>query len=215
MKIIGKVFLVCCCSALLACSNVTENKGGSASENPAETTYSSETASSEAPTSSIESSEEKIYAASWTLTGDALEKTEQSNYLNDFEFSIVDADGDPVSFYGDYVQQGTGEYKGMMQLKKNGDGLLECRTLLNGTVTLDVYKKTSTYNSEDHDFTGVPDFFVSTDLASWNVVEGNTEEGSSNNRIYTFEVTNGYFKFATKTANALYLNSVSFSPRSL
>ncbi len=212
MKIIGKAILLCCCSALLACSNAAENKTGSASENPAETSYSSKIADSEESTLPLESSEEKIHAASWKLTGDALEETKESKYLEDFEFSISDDGGSPVSFYGDYVQQGNGEYEGMMQFKKNGIGLLECRTLLNGVVTLDVYKKVSTYGGEDHDFTGVPDFYVSNDLTSWNALKGSEEEGPSNNLLYTFEVANAYFKFTTKTGNALYLNSVSFSP---
>ena len=212
MKIIEKTFLLWCCSVLLACSNAAENKTVSASENPAETLYSSNIADNEESTAPLGSSEEKIYAASWKLTSDALEETKESKYLEDFEFSISDEGGNSVSFYGDYIQQGNGEYEGMMQFKKNGIGLLECRTLLNGVVTLSVYKKVSTYGGEDHDFTGVPDFYVSNDLTSWNAVNGNKEEGSSNNLLYAFEVTNAYFKFTTKTGNALYLNSASFSP---
>ncbi len=210
MKIIGKAFLIFCCSTLLSCSGVSENKTDSASKNPAETLYSSETVDGEL-TSSIATSKEKTCSASWTLTSDALEETKESKYLEDFEFSILDDDGDPVSFHGDYVQQGNGEYEGMMQFKKSGAGLLECRTLLNGIVTLDVYKKTPTFSGEDHDFTGVPDFYVSSDLISWSALTGNKED-SSTNCLYTFKVTDAYFMFTTKTGNALYLNSVSFSP---
>ena len=229
MRILGKVSLLCCCAALLACSNSSENNGGSASENPAETAYSCEivtseesTTSSEEPTSlskatipSSESSDNVVHTAGWTLTSEALEETKESTYLEDFEFTVSDSEGDSISFYGDYIQQGLGEYVGMIQLKKDGTGVIECRSLLNGAVTLDVYKRTKYFNSEDHDYTGVPDFYVSSDLTNWNAVEGSKEEGSSNNLIYTFKVTNAYFKFTTKTGNALYLNSVSFSSTKL
>ena len=212
MRILGKVSLLCCCAALLACSNSSGNSGGSASENPAETAYSCEIVTSEEASPSSEPSDE---TATWSLTSDALEETKESTYLEDFEFTVSDSDGDSISFYGDYIQRGLGEYVGMIQLKKEGAGVIECRSLLNGTVTLDVYKRTKYYNSEDHDFTGVPDFYVSSDLTNWNAVEGNKDEGSSNNLIYTFEVANAYFKFTTKTGNALYLNSVSFSSTKL
>ena len=212
MRILGKVSLLCCCAALLACSNSSGNSGGSASENPAETAYSCEIVTSEEASPSSEPSDE---TATWSLTSDALEETKESTYLEDFEFTVSDSEGDSISFYGDYIQQGLGEYVGMIQLKKDGTGVIECRSLLNGTVTLDVYKRTKYFNSEDHDYTGVPDFYVSSDLTNWNAVEGSKEEGSSNNLIYTFEVANAYFKFTTKTGNALYLNSVSFSSTKL
>lgn len=219
MRILGKVSLLCCCAALLACSNSSENNGGFASENPAETAYSCEIVTSEESTTlseaTIPSSESFDETATWSLTSDALEETKESTYLEDFEFTVSDSDGDSISFYGDYIQRGQGEFEGMIQLKKDGTGVIECRSLLNGTVTLDVYKRTKYYNSEDHDFTGVPDFYVSSDLTNWNAVEGNKDEGSSNNLIYTFEVANAYFKFTTKTGNALYLNSVSFSSTKL
>ncbi len=222
MKIIEKVSLACCCFALLACSNSSENNEVSASENHAETQYSSEITSDEESASikeesasSNESSEKISETASWTLDSDALKETEQSTYLEEFTFTILDSNGELVSFYGDYIQKGHGDFAGMMQFKKGGLGKLECKTLLNGVVTLDVHKRTQTYGGEDHDYTGVPAFYVSNDLETWKSVEGSQKEGASNNLLYEFEITNAYFKFATKTENALYLNSVSFASNKL
>lgn len=166
--------------------------------------------SQEESTLAGESYEEASRAASWTLTSADLEETGQSSYLNDYGFSIKDSAGNDVSFFGDYLQQGKGEFEGMIQFKKDGDGKLECRALLNGVVTLDVHKRTSYFNGEDHDYTGVPQFFVSKDLLTWEVLEGTMEEGASSNRLYSFEVSKAYFRFLTKTGYALYLNSVSF-----
>lgn len=224
MRTIGKISLLCCCAALLACSISSENKGGSAAKNPTETAYISESAtsedsissgegassSSEVVTPSSESSDEITQTPSWTFTSDVLKETKESTYLNDVEFTVANDDGNLISFYGDYVQRGHGEFAGMIQMKKGGDGLIECKSLLNGNVALNVYKKITNYNGEDHDFTGIPDFYVSSDLANWSAVEGSKKDGSSGNLLYTFKVTHAYFKFTTKTSNALYLNSVSF-----
>ncbi len=217
MRSLKLIPLLCCCLALLSCANAQRSEEASVSKNTAESLYSSEMFSSEEAISSKEESAlpsesigEKIHTASWVLRSADLEETAQSQYLNDYGFSIEDSTGDAVFFYGDYLQQGKGDFEGTIQFKKGGNGKLECHSLLDGVVILDVYKRISYFDSQDHDYTGVPQFFVSEDLVTWDALEGTMEEGTSNNRLYSFKVSKTYFKFVTNAENALYLNSVSF-----
>ena len=174
-----------------------------------------ESSSSEknAPSESSSSAGSLTPAPVWTLGCEAFQKASQSSYPDAATFTIADSTGTSIAFYCDYIQQGQGEYAGTIQMRKNSDGvmgLLECRTLLSGTIKLDVLKRTSFYNNEDHDFTGEPDFYVSSDLTTWQPLTATPVEGPSNNRLYSFEVDNAYFKFSTKGSQALYLNSVAF-----
>ena len=122
----------------------------------------------------------------------------------------MDSSGKEISFWGDYIQRGNGEFASMIQMKKEV-GIIECRNILKGKVTLDVYIRQKYYNGENHDYTGVPIFYVSSDLASWTPLTGEQEADSGDSRVYAYDVDGTYFRLCPSEANALYLHSISFN----
>jgi hypothetical protein len=162
------------------------------------------------PSSAEPSSSETVSASAWTLGNNALEETKESKYLNEYSFSILDSSGKEISFWGDYIQRGNGEFASMIQMKK-GVGVIECRNILKGKITLDVYIRQKYYNGENHDYTGTPIFYVSSDLVSWTPITGEQEADSGDSRIYAYEVDEAYFRLCPSEANALYLHSISFN----
>ncbi len=147
---------------------------------------------------------------SWTLGCSGIADSAQSQYLNDYTFSLTDASGKEVSFYGDYIQRGKGDWDGLIQMKKEV-GVLECRTKGSGTLTLSVKKRIVSYGGEDYDYTGIPSLYVSSDLENWSLLDGSKQDGDSL-LSYTFSYAASYWRITVGESYALYLSSVSFEP---
>ena len=58
--------------------------------------------------------EDVIREGTYVLTKENIEVTQQSTYLNDYDFSIDDT----LHFHGEYLQRGTGSHEGTIQMKK-------------------------------------------------------------------------------------------------
>ena len=162
--------------------------------------------------SGSESISSKTLTAGWTLGSGAIEKN--ANYLYDYSFSITNTAGENVRFHGDTLKRGAGEYEGMIQMKKEA-GYLECLNPHTGTVTLNVYKRLVSYTSEgkdvNADYTGVPLFYTSDDCVTWAPLsETSLNDDANLTRVYTYRITDAYFKFSPSASNALYLYSVTF-----
>lgn len=160
------------------------------------------------PSSEVSSSEPAKEFGNWSVDSSLIPDSAQSQYLNDCSFSVMDSLGKEISFHGDYIQRGKGEWDGTIQMKK-GDSLLECETPLTGTLTLSIKKRLVSYGGEDHDYTGVPVFSVSSDQSSWTETEGRKSEGGES-VVYVYDLASSYFRFSASSSNAIYLISMSF-----
>lgn len=193
-------------------SSSSEAQLDSSSVIPFSSEVSSE-ASSEVSTSSASSdsvsSETQATMGDWTLGPSALSDSAQSQYLNDYAFAITDSSGYEVSFYGDYVQRGKGEWENTIQMKKEV-GVLECRTKGSGSLNLVILKRIVSYSGEDHDYTGVPSLYVSSDLETWSLLEGDKKDGDTS-VSYSYSFSSSYWRMTVGAANALYLSEASFS----
>ena len=180
----------------------------SSSSSSSESSYQPHESSQSSSSSESSSSQAEVSMGDWTLGPSALSDSAQSQYLNDYSFLITDTSGHEVSFYGDYIQRGKGEWDGTIQMKKEV-GLLECRSKGSGTLSLSITKRIVSYGGEDRDFTGIPSLYISSDLENWSLLDGNKKDGDSS-VSYSYNYTASYWKMVVGESNAVYLASASF-----
>ncbi|MBQ4255221.1 MAG: hypothetical protein II721_04405 [Bacilli bacterium] len=164
-----------------------------------------ESASEEASASSYED------VGSWTIDSSSIEPTEKNKYLYNYTFSVTSSLEKELSFYGDLIQRGTGQWEGHVQMKKYDDGesgVIESKFPMSGTLTLNVLLRTQYYEDKDHDFTGVPEV-KSGEEDNLSVIEATSVVEEGGYRVYTYEI-DGYFSLAPSTGYAIYFSSLSF-----
>ena len=148
---------------------------------------------------------------SWTIDSSSIEATEQNKYLYNYTFSVTSSLEKELSFYGDLIQRGTGQWAGHVQMKKYDDGesgVIESRFPMSGTLTLNVLMRTQYFDEKDHDFTGVPEV-KSGEEDDLKVTAASSMKEENGYRIYTYEI-DGYFSLAPSTGYAIYFSSLSF-----
>lgn len=195
-------------------SNVEESSDevSSAREESSEDESSSDTIESSIESTLEETSQTSIEeVGSWTIDSNSIEATEQNKYLYNYTFSVNSSLDKELSFYGDMIQRGTGQWAGHVQMKKYDDGesgIIESRFAMSGTLTLSVLMRTQYYNEQDHDFTGVPEVKTGEEN-NLSVVEASSLKEEDGYRIFTYEI-DGYFSLAPSTGYAIYFSSLSF-----
>ena len=116
----------------------------------------------------------------------------------------MDGRGHAVTFHGDYIQRGMGEWAGHIQMKKEESYFC----LTQGDIVCLRFHVLRRYNSYG-DFTGVPTVYDA--VEGGNEVELSREEvtvGEKEYYAYTALVWTGHFRLENQSSNALYLLSV-------
>ena len=215
VALLGSAFVLVACGETKSTdydSSSTETPSSvafSESISSAPSSESSSTLSQESSTSSAVSStsEKEEPAESWTLTlnSDLLISTQQSQYLNDYPFQATRSDGQTVSFFGDYIQPGHGEWDGTIQMKKYESYIYSKSAFSSCHVSMGI--KIRAYNGDD--FSGVPTFYAgqSEDPTIEKTPSVSEKEGV---RVFEFDME-GYFKLANLSQYAMYVISIEFA----
>lgn len=186
------LLLLCSCSS----KNNTETAKPTETEKTSITEKMTETISTEDKTeiTASETSDSSIITEGvHRMTRDDIPTTEQSRYNLDFDFEAAG-----ISYHGDYLQRGTGEYDGTIQMKKEQSYFYN-QVAVKGKLIISIKDKGQ--------YTGTPTLYVGNSANPEE--EANKVAFSSRQEsdaiIYEAEV-NGFFRFADESARALYLN---------
>ena len=205
-----------------SCEPVSEEESLAPEESSEKEEFSSTEESiepeSEEPLTSEEVSSEEDGAFAWRMTRDNIPPTAQSKYNIDFSFEVSgEKEGQNVSFFGSYMQQGSGEWNGLIQMKKGEGEIGSYFYLVEGPVSsveIAIHRRVVTYGGEAHDFTGIPTISQGTSFDSddWSIIEPETEISDDENTIYyRFEVSKASFMVANYSFYALYIDYVANS----
>lgn len=140
--------------------------------------------------------EDVIREGTYVLTKENIEATQQSTYLNDYDFSIDDT----LHFHGEYLQRGTGSHEGTIQMKK-GVSYFYSLEKIKGAITFRI--------KQDGDYTAVPSLYTGQEENPTEKVEFEKVTQDADSIIYSKMLNGEYFCFKDESNYALYLYSMT------
>ncbi|MDD7328374.1 MAG: hypothetical protein PUG97_01245 [bacterium] len=139
--------------------------------------------------------EDVIREGTYVLTKENIEATQQSTYLNDYDFSIDDT----LHFHGEYLQRGTGSHEGTIQMKK-GVSYFYSLEKIKGAITFRI--------KQNGDYTAVPSLYTGQEENPTEKVEFEKVTQDADSIIYSKMLNGEYFCFKDESNYALYLYSM-------
>ena len=136
--------------------------------------------------------EDVIREGTYVLTKENIEATQQSTYLNDYDFSIDDT----LHFHGEYLQRGTGSHEGTIQMKK-GVSYFYSLEKIKGAITFKI--------KQNGDYTAVPSLYTGQEENPTEKVEFEKVTQDADSIIYSKMLNGEYFCFKDESNYALYL----------
>lgn len=136
--------------------------------------------------------EDVIREGTYVLTKESIEATQQSTYLNDYDFSIDDT----LHFHGEYLQRGTGSHEGTIQMKK-GVSYFYSLEKIKGAITFKI--------KQNGDYTAVPSLYTGQEENPTEKVEFEKVTQDADSIIYSKMLNGEYFCFKDESNYALYL----------
>lgn len=140
--------------------------------------------------------EDVIREGTYVLTKENIETTQQSTYLNDYDFSIDDT----LHFHGEYLQRGTGSHEGTIQMKK-GVSYFYSLEKIKGAITFRI--------KQNGDYTAVPSLYTGQEENPTEKVEFEKVTQDADSIIYSKMLNGEYFCFKDESNYALYLYSMT------
>ena len=140
--------------------------------------------------------EDVIREGTYVLTKENIEATQQSTYLNDYDFSIDDT----LHFHGEYLQRGTGSHEGTIQMKK-GVSYFYSLEKIKGAITFRI--------KQNGDYTAVPSLYTAQEENPTEKVEFEKVTQDADSIIYSKMLNGEYFCFKDESNYALYLYSMT------
>ena len=140
--------------------------------------------------------EDVIREGTYILTKENIEVTQQSTYLNDYDFSIDDT----LHFHGEYLQRGTGSHEGTIQMKK-GVSYFYSLEKIKGAITFKI--------KQNGDYTAVPSLYTGQEENPTAKVEFEKVTQDADSIIYSKMLNGEYFCFKDESNYALYLYSMT------
>ena len=140
--------------------------------------------------------EDVIREGTYVLTKENIEATQQSTYLNDYDFSIDDT----LHFHGEYLQRGTGSHEGTIQMKK-GVSYFYSLEKIKGAITFNI--------KQNGDYTAVPSLYSGQEENPTEKVEFEKVTQDADSIIYSKMLNGEYFCFKDESNYALYLYSMT------
>ena len=140
--------------------------------------------------------EDVIREGTYVLTKENIEATQQSTYLNDYDFSIDDT----LHFHGEYLQRGTGSHEGTIQMKK-GVSYFYSLEKIKGAITFRI--------KQNGDYTAVPSLYAGQEENPTEKVEFEKVTQDADSIIYSKMLNGEYFCFKDESNYALYLYSMT------
>ena len=140
--------------------------------------------------------EDVIREGTYVLTKENIEATQQSTYLNDYDFSIDDT----LHFHGEYLQRGTGSHEGTIQMKK-GVSYFYSLEKIKGAITFRI--------KQNGDYTAVPSLYTGQEENPTEKVEFEKVTQDAVSIIYSKMLNGEYFCFKDESNYALYLYSMT------
>ncbi|MDY3265396.1 MAG: hypothetical protein SOX21_03030 [Candidatus Enterosoma sp.] len=140
--------------------------------------------------------EDIIREGTYVLTKENIEATQQSTYLNDYDFSIDDT----LHFHGEYLQRGTGSHEGTIQMKK-GVSYFYSLEKIKGAITFRI--------KQNGDYTAVPSLYTGQEENPTEKVEFEKVTQDADSIIYSKMLNGEYFCFKDESNYALYLYSMT------
>ena len=140
--------------------------------------------------------EDVIREGTYVLTKENIEATQQSTYLNDYDFSIDDT----LHFHGEYLQRGTGSHEGTIQMKK-GVSYFYSLEKIKGAITFRI--------KQNGDYTAVPSLYTGQEEKPTEKVEFEKVTQDADSIIYSKMLNGEYFCFKDESNYALYLYSMT------
>lgn len=140
--------------------------------------------------------EDVIREGTYILTKENIEATQQSTYLNDYDFSIDDT----LHFHGEYLQRGTGSHEGTIQMKK-GVSYFYSLEKIKGAITFKI--------KQNGDYTAVPSLYTGQEENPTEKVEFEKVTQDADSIIYSKMLNGEYFCFKDESNYALYLYSMT------
>ena len=140
--------------------------------------------------------EDVIREGTYVLTKENIEATQQSTYLNDYDFTIDDT----LHFHGEYLQRGTGSHEGTIQMKK-GVSYFYSLEKIKGAITFKI--------KQNGDYTAVPSLYTGQEENPTEKVEFEKVTQDADSIIYSKMLNGEYFCFKDESNYALYLYSMT------
>ena len=140
--------------------------------------------------------EDVIREGTYILTKENIEATQQSTYLNDYDFSIDDT----LHFHGEYLQRGTGSHEGTIQMKK-GVSYFYSLEKIKGAITFKI--------KQNGDYTAVPSLYTGQEENPTEKVKFEKVTQDADSIIYSKMLNGEYFCFKDESNYALYLYSMT------
>ena len=140
--------------------------------------------------------EDVIREGTYVLTKENIEATQQSTYVNDYDFSIDDT----LHFHGEYLQRGTGSHEGTIQMKK-GVSYFYSLEKIKGAITFRI--------KQNGDYTAVPSLYTGQEENPTEKVEFEKVTQDADSIIYSKMLNGEYFCFKDESNYALYLYSMT------
>ena len=140
--------------------------------------------------------EDVIREGTYVLTKENIEATQQSTYLNDYDFSIDDT----LHFHGEYLQRGTGSHEGTIQMKK-GVSYFYSLEKIKGAITFRI--------KQNGDYTAVPSLYTGQEENPTEKIEFEKVTQDADSIIYSKMLNGEYFCFKDESNYALYLYSMT------
>ena len=136
--------------------------------------------------------EDVIREGTYVLTKENIEATQQSTYLNNYDFSIDNT----LHFHGEYLQRGTGSHEGTIQMKK-GVSYFYSLEKIKGAITFRI--------KQNGDYTAVPSLYTGQEENPTEKVEFEKVTQDADSIIYSKMLNGEYFCFKDESNYALYL----------
>lgn len=140
--------------------------------------------------------EDVIREGTYVLTKENIEATQQSTYLNDYDFSIDDT----LHFHGEYLQRGTGSHEGTIQMKK-GVSYFYSLEKIKGAIIFKI--------KQNGDYTAVPSLYTGQEENPTEKVEFEKVTQVADSIIYSKMLNGEYFCFKDESNYALNLYSMT------
>ena len=140
--------------------------------------------------------EDVIREGTYVLTKENIEATQQSTYLNDYDFYIDDT----LHFHGEYLQRGTGSHEGTIQMKK-GVSYFYSLEKIKGAITFKI--------KQNGDYTAVPSLYTGQEENPTEKIVFEKVTQDADSIIYSKMLNGEYFCFKDESNYALYLYSMT------
>ena len=194
--LLSSLLLISCGSKASISETTTEQSSSAPISESAKNTDEQEPITSEDNVSDESISSEDYEG--WVTTGihsidlDDIPESEQSKYNEDFDF-----EGDGISYHGDLIQQGHGDYADTIQMKKQSSYFYS-KVPVKGRLTLSILDK--------GDYTGIPTLYIGSEMNPETPVEWSSVSQSSNSFVYENDIS-GYFSIKDESSYAIYITS--------